>query len=74
MVKHNLSKTKESQQFVYECPECLAKDKIIKRCVSCKIPCCSNCSIQGVCMECYIILKNEVNTYFNLKILESIET
>ena len=63
----------DKKQFVFECPKCLSKDKIIKRCVSCSELTCSSCSIQGECIECFTVnhKTEEIGIYFELKELET---
>lgn len=51
--------------FRRKCPTCKANDKIIKRCNKCLNLVCSNCSIWGYCIDCYIEIreKEEVSFY-----------
>lgn len=51
------------------CPNCKAEFKIILRCPLCFDLTCSNCSIEKICIDCYVDLRkmDEVNAYFTDK-------
>jgi len=58
-----------TSKFTHTCPSCTAKDKLIKKCSVCGVYCCSECSIDVICMDCYIIgnRQEEKNIYFKDK-------
>ena len=57
--------------FRRTCPECKAHNKVVKRCNKCLNFVCSNCSIWGYCVDCYVDLKakEESRLYHNEKVL-----
>jgi len=44
------------RQFKRSCPTCASKDKIILKCGDCLKYMCSECSIESLCLDCYILL------------------
>lgn len=46
-----------NKKFKLQCPLCRSKDKQISKCRKCFYACCSNCSIDIVCIDCYITLR-----------------
>jgi len=52
--------------FRRRCPTCKSHDKIIERCNKCLNFVCSNCSIWGYCVDCYVVIreKEEIKEYF----------
>ena len=55
--------------FKHTCPSCKAKDKVIEKCKHCLKYCCSECSVNGECYDCFIIAndQSEVLRYFEEK-------
>ncbi len=51
------------------CPTCKTPFKLIKRCPLCYSYVCSICSINLLCIDCFVISQKtiELNTYFNDK-------
>ena len=39
------------------CPNCKSSNKIIKKCSRCLKYICCNCSIDGICIDCYVEIK-----------------
>ena len=52
-----------------KCKSCLSNRKILKRCKECGKLCCSDCSINMICIDCFTKLnsKSEVNNYMHDK-------
>lgn len=59
----------EAKEFVRICPTCQSHNKVIKLCLKCNNICCSDCSIDRMCLECYITLKSRefISEYFYAK-------
>jgi len=49
------------------CPSCKRSEKIRKHCLVCGKLCCSECSNDGMCLDCYteINQKQSFDDYFN---------
>ncbi len=60
--------------FRHSCPNCHAKEKIIKKCKCCYAYTCSECSINTLCLDCYtnIYASKEEEIYYNDKVLSGI--
>lgn len=43
-------------RFKRKCPSCCQSDKVIERCLHCYKLCCNVCSINGICIDCYVKL------------------
>jgi len=57
------------QKFKHTCPKCRAKDKVVIKCPTCWKYTCFECSINGVCIDCYTLQreKQEIKSYFEDK-------
>ena len=53
--------------FQLECLKCNAPTKVLKRCIKCGNWCCSECSFNVECIDCFNP-KVEVRTYIEEKI------
>jgi hypothetical protein len=42
------------KHFLHFCGNCKAKNKIVDRCDSCYKMVCSECSIYGLCIDCFV--------------------
>ena len=54
------------KEFQEVCPTCNNKDKVIVPCLKCFKQACSSCSIDKLCIECYVLGNslNLVSEYF----------
>ncbi len=54
-----------NKEFKLVCPNCGASEKVMAKCRVCKEPCCSECSFDNVCIDCYadIYTKREIDIY-----------
>ena len=43
-----------NQKFKIACPTCKEKDKVVSKCKECFIVCCSSCSFEMVCIDCFV--------------------
>ena len=59
-------------RFVKTCPSCGAAHKMVKKCKSCHRLICKDCSINGLCIDCYMVeQKQEVyDEYADIKAKE----
>jgi len=66
--------------FKHSCPNCTAKNKVVKKCEDCLRYCCSECSINKLCVDCYVRVRQHkfVDEYhkdkYNYKTVEGILT
>lgn len=53
-------------RFRQKCPSCTAQKKIVFKCRKCFRLACSECSIRGMCNDCYLKLTDmdEVENYY----------
>ncbi len=58
-----------NKKFKLNCPNCGMNDKIISKCKICRKSCCSLCSYDYKCVDCFIDLtvNNELKTYISDK-------
>jgi len=55
--------------FKRKCPSCEAQSKIVSRCRHCFKLICSECSVHGMCIDCYTTQESaeEIDHYFEDK-------
>lgn len=60
------------KKFLRNCPNCKQNDKVIMRCVSCFRLTCNICSINQMCIDCYLEKTESMNidSYFDEKYLD----
>lgn len=60
---------REPVHFTQFCPNCGAEYRIIKKCPKCLKYVCSQCSVGGLCLDCYTITRKrlEHRAYFEDK-------
>lgn len=66
---------KRDQRKLRVCPNCMSEFKIVEKCFCCQKEVCRLCSMDKLCMECFVKvnIKKERNVYYNEKAEERIK-